>query len=131
MAVTTNDSELRKTHFGTDPRDLTDYTGPDDRPADKRLSHGQELSDVVGTSTGEGDREVAPGGWEGTDDATSTAISDLSEIPEPKMDEPDAAIGRAFGGGIGEDAGGVTDIKGTPVDGTRDWENEPVIEPVR
>jgi hypothetical protein len=37
------------------------------------------LGSLVGTTTGEADRDTVAGGWEGTDDATSTAPSDLSK----------------------------------------------------
>lgn len=50
------------------------------------------LGAIVGSSTGERDRDPMAGGWEGTDDATSTAPSDLSGIskyPTGRAQEPD------------------------------------------
>ena len=68
---------------------------------------------VIGTATGEQDRDVTAGGWAGTDDATSTAPSDLSgedqkkaEPVNPEQENPDASIGRAYGGGISPCGGG-------------------------
>ncbi len=96
------------------------------------LFRGSDLSHTVGGETGEEDRDTVPGGWEGTDDATSTAPSDLfPPVPLPKQDEykeSDFPSGRAFAGGIGEWDGGVTDIKGTPIEESRDWEHNPIEE---
>lgn len=42
-----------------------------------------KLGQVRGTATGEDEFSAVGGGWEGTDDATSTAPSDLSRPPRP------------------------------------------------
>jgi hypothetical protein len=120
---------IRKNHFGSDPQDLTDVSGPEEKPVDKVFKD-QELHNVVGMSTGEDEGETVAGGWEGTDDAFSTESEDLVnprsvEAPEEMAD---ATTGRGFGGGLAEEDGGVADINGSAVDGTRDWTNEPVIE---
>jgi len=91
------------------------------------------VGEVLGSATGEEDRDPVPGGWEGTDDATSTAPSDLSEDPlranrELGEIDPDEVNGRGYGGGLGESDGGIVDIKGSPVEDSRDWENDPPIE---
>jgi hypothetical protein len=97
-------------------------------------SHGHpEIDDegigaVIGGETGEADRDVVPGGWAGTDDATSTAPSDLGEdSPAPQCD-PDAITGRASAGGLWSDEGGVTDITGSPVEESRDWTVDALTE---
>lgn len=46
----------------------------------KRRSSSLRLGSVVGSATGEADHDPVPGGWEGTDDATSTSPSDLAQI---------------------------------------------------
>jgi hypothetical protein len=89
------------------------------------LWQGDELGEIVGTSTGEGDRDVIPGGWEGTDDATSTAPSDLSQPPRPGRTQ--ASIGNAFGGGFAHAAGGICDLSGSPVEESRDWEHDAIL----
>ena len=88
------------------------------------------LGNIIGMSTGEEEGyETVPGGWEGTDDATSTAPSDL--MPQPDLDDltsdPDASLGRGYGGGIGHADGAISDLKGTPVEDSRDWEDEPIV----
>lgn len=91
----------------------------------------EELSRTEGAMTGEEDLDTVAGGWEGTDDATSTAPSDLGPQATARRNEenaldPDAPIGRAFGGGIaGADEGGVADLTGSPVEESRDWEHDP------
>ena len=50
------------------------------------------IGSVVGCATGEQDRDPMAGGWEGTDDATSTAPADLSGIsrsPTGRTLDPD------------------------------------------
>lgn len=88
------------------------------------------LGETEGSATGEPTHEVLAGGWEGTDDATSTAPSDFAFVPDLRHTDdhgPEAVTGRAFGGGIlQEDA--ITDIKGTPVEESRDWESDPIVE---
>ncbi len=91
-----------------------------------------DLGEIRGGQTGEADGDTVPGGWEGSDDATSTAPSDLS--PQPfrnaagilEEESADASIGRAYGGGLGSEDGGITDIKGTPIEGSRDWEHDAI-----
>ncbi len=94
-----------------------------------------ELGEIVGSATGEFDHDVIPGGWEGTDDATSTSPSDLANPQSPQFREDldsaefqDAVIGRAAGGGLGRNEGGVSDIKGSPVEDSRNWEDDPIEE---
>lgn len=41
------------------------------------------LGETMGSSTGEDEFSAVSGGWEGTDDATSTAPSDLAHPPKP------------------------------------------------
>lgn len=91
---------------------------------------GHELGGILGSSTGEEDHEVIPGGWEGTDDATSTSPSDLCQIPERDFGKEDGSgvTGRASAGGLGRDVGGVSDIKGTPAEDSRNWAEEPIIK---
>ena len=52
------------------------------------------LGEIVGSTTGEAEQSTVAGGWAGTDDATSTAPSDLIGIPqpEPEGDEAELAI---------------------------------------
>jgi hypothetical protein len=51
------------------------------------------LEDTTGTSTGEKERAVELGGWAGTDDANSTAPSDLMGDPAmPEEEKPYAMI---------------------------------------
>ena len=89
----------------------------------------ETLGEVMGTSTGEEDRDSVPGGWEGTDDATSTAPSDLTpetRDSEEAEEDPDAELGRAYGGGLAKNSGGIADLMGAPVEESRDWEHNPV-----
>jgi len=92
------------------------------------------LGQTEGTSTGEDENAVEAGGWAGTDDATSTAASDQSYSGEvdpnihavglhPEKEDP---TGRAYGGGLDPDGGGVVDLTGSPVEESRDWEEDPV-----
>jgi hypothetical protein len=56
-----------------------------------------ELGSLVGTTTGGTDRDTVAGGWEGTDDATSTAPSDLSRpILDPDELDTDIEIDRLY-----------------------------------
>jgi hypothetical protein len=101
-----------------------------------RRTRRDDLGEIRGGSTGEADQDIVPGGWEGTDDATSTAPSDLSPELQAmaengrsvESEDPDFPIGRGYGGGIGRGDGGITDIKGTPAEESRNWTNDPVIE---
>lgn len=93
------------------------------------------VGELMGSSTGEedGEGDTVPGGWQGTDDATSTAPGDLGggrDLKHTNAGHPDAAMGRGYAGGVGdfEGAGGVTDIKGSPAEESRDWEHEPIVE---
>ena len=111
-----------------DHRDhLTDTTA---RHEDELDEDDNGVGGVMGGETGEEDRDPVPGGWEGTDDATSTAPSDLSttDLDKDAVErDPDEVMGRAYAGGIGN-GGGVTDIKGSPVEESRDWENDPIVK---
>ncbi len=47
------------------------------------------LGDTMGSSTGQAERAIEPGGWSGTDDATSTAPSDqIGNPPMPEEEKP-------------------------------------------
>lgn len=46
------------------------------------------LGTIIGSGTGERDRDPMGGGWEGTDDATSTAPSDLTGISSSPTGRP-------------------------------------------
>ncbi len=46
-------------------------------PSEGKLVH--NAGELMGSATGEGTENIAPGGWEGTDDATSTEGSDLAD----------------------------------------------------
>lgn len=64
------------------------------------------LGSIRGSATGEGDRDVVPGGWGGTEDATSTAPSDMPGIslsPDGLPPEPDIEK-------IGDDLGDISDL---------------------
>ncbi len=104
---------------------------------DAPLELGDELGEIVGSATGEADHDVIAGGWEGTDDATSTSPCDMvNPNPQSRFDANeeefrDAGLGRASGGGMALDEGGVSDIKGTPVEDSRNWEDDPIeSEPI-
>lgn len=89
------------------------------------------LGEMVGTSTGEAPEDVLAGGWQGTDDATSTAPSDVGGSADMKHSDdhgPEAVLGRAFAGGAMDDETPITDIKGTPAEESRDWEHDPIVE---
>lgn len=89
------------------------------------------LGEVVGTSTGEATEDVLAGGWQGTDDATSTAPSDIGGGTNLKHTDDHGAepvLGRAFAGGALEEEGPISDIKGTPAGESRDWEHDPIVE---
>jgi len=83
------------------------------------------LSAIIGSSTGEADRDVIAGGWEGTDDATSTAPSDLAHSNRRNRDE-DPFTGQAF-----SDGAGISDIEGHPAESSRDWTTEAVPKDVQ
>ncbi len=73
------------------------------------MNDGITLGTLVGSATGEGDREVVPGGWGGTEDATSTAPSDMEGIslsPDGGVPVPD--IER-----MGDELGDISDMKET------------------
>jgi len=48
---------------------------------DAQEGNPRSLGEVLGSQTGEGEDIIAPGGWAGTDDATSTAPSDCIGLP--------------------------------------------------
>lgn len=59
------------------------------------LSEGKlvhNAGELIGSATGESAQAIVPGGWEGTDDATSTEGSDLSDpLDSPMADSPEEA----------------------------------------
>jgi hypothetical protein len=64
------------------------------------------LGSILGSATGEGDRDVVPGGWSGTEDATSTAPSDLMGISlSPDGQDPVPDINK-----MGDDVSGFSDL---------------------
>lgn len=69
------------------------------------------IGSIVGGATGEADGDVVPGGWTGTDDATSTAPSDLPDISRnPSGLETSPDIDRE-----GDDLGNFSDLPETPM----------------
>ena len=107
-----------------------------DEPKVKDATFAPTLEDTLGSGTGEDDNALETGGWAGTDDATSTAPSDLAfQGPERPMNHvvggEDEAIedstGRADAGGFSPGEGGVVDFTGAPVEESRDWENDAVL----
>jgi hypothetical protein len=67
------------------------------------------LGSILGSATGEGDRDVVPGGWSGTEDATSTAPSDLMGIAlSPDGQNPVPDINK-----MGDDIGDISDLQET------------------
>lgn len=96
------------------------------QPVDSEVNLGQ----VMGSMTGEEFEAIeAPGGWAGTDDATSTAPSDLTSEERAKQDplkkfrqlDP---TGRAAAADLGEGEL-IADFDGSPVDDSRDWTHVP------
>jgi hypothetical protein len=63
---------------------LNDYSAAPDAIS----VHNEDLGITKGSTTGEVANATVPGGWEGTDDATSTAPSDLSRIPREEDTVP-------------------------------------------
>lgn len=49
-----------------------------------------DLGNIIGASTGDSEHKIVSGGWAGTDDATSTAPSDL--IGNPAIPEEDKSF---------------------------------------
>lgn len=76
---------------------------PEDLPQ-KRTNY-RELDHLRGTETGERQRATVPGGWEGTDDATSTAASD---IPKSMREEDEPNISDSL----------LVEFPGKPPEGT-------------
>jgi hypothetical protein len=87
MARQSADPQEKWDWFGRSPRD------PDVTPADAPL----DLADLVGSATGEGDDQILPGGWAGTDDDASTAPSDRIGVPAPDR------LAELTGGAISDD----------------------------
>lgn len=82
---------------------------PDASTPGDEMEDGITLGSIVGSATGEGDRDVAPGGWSGTEDATSTAPSDLMGISlSPDGGTPVPDIER-----MGDDLGDISDLQET------------------
>jgi hypothetical protein len=68
--------------------------GPRKTRSDIRFSG---LGNTMGSATGEIERAIEPGGWAGTDDATSTALSDqIGNPPLPEEEKPLHTINRDF-----------------------------------
>jgi hypothetical protein len=103
------------------------------RPVDKfsnTENNDEGIGAVYGGQTGEEDCDVVAGGWAGTDDATSTAPSDMAGLLPQRNTEinPDAINGRGYGGGLDYEEGGVSDLTGSPVEESRDWTVDAVTE---
>ena len=77
------------------------------------------LGSIRGSSTGEGEFDIIAGGWEGTDDATSTSPSDLSAVENKEPTSPEWTTGVAVG---------TTDLRGMRAEDEQDWEHEPFVE---
>ena len=60
------------------------------------------LSRTEGSSTGEEENAIEAGGWEGTDDATSTAPSDLMSWKKPESEITHEAISDITGHEVAE-----------------------------
>ena len=93
------------------------------------------IGNTMGSATGEDENAMQAGGWAGTDDANSTAPSDVAfDKPQKPMNhslglegvEQEDPTGRAYGGGLNPEEGGVTDITGKAIGESRDWEANPV-----
>ena len=86
---------------------LSDRPGPS--PAGElSLDRSVEISlgSIRGSATGEADRDLVPGGWAGTDDATSTAPSDMMGISlSPDGGDPEPDIDK-----MGDDIGSFSDL---------------------
>lgn len=62
------------------------------------------IGEVMGSATGDSEHSVVSGGWAGTDDATSTAPSDLiGNPPTPEEDKSAYAIERDFAATLDKD----------------------------
>jgi hypothetical protein len=94
----------------------------------------RSIGQMMGSGTGEEENEIVAGGWQGTDDATSTAPSDLG-VDAPKVThlhaigedlENEDPTGRAYAGGLDPEEGGVSDLAGRPVEESRNWEEDPI-----
>lgn len=122
--------ETRDNGASVTEEDWEDDSEPTTRPADTEVNLGQ----LLGGQTGEEDSDdaVVPGGWTGSDDATSTAPSDLPiEIqrrndPLVHREEYDPS-GQGDGGELGGATGGVADITGSPVEGHHDLLDGPEL----
>ncbi len=63
-------------------------------PIDKSFP---DIGSIMGSSTGETEQMLVSGGWAGTDDATSTSLSDqLGNPPMPEEEKPLATIRQDF-----------------------------------
>lgn len=100
-----------------DPRTIDPIN--DQSGAPREIRPNDKVGRTLGTSTGEEEHAFVGGGWQGSDDDTSTAASDNEAHVKP-ADEEDPT-GRAFGGGIAPGAGGVADLMGRPVEGAKEW----------
>lgn len=107
---------------------VNDYSSA---PPEVRFSE-NGIGKTLGSTTGEEENAIMAGGWEGTDDATSTAPSDQAVPPAPVVhaigeeltgEDPN---GRAYAGGLNPDDGGIVDLAGRPVEESRDWDKDPI-----
>lgn len=101
----------------------------EDEPGPESATKLHPIGTIVGTMTGETDRDTVASGWEGTDDATSTAPSDLdsSGIPEIRAEGPEEEAIDGYEECL-KRAIPTSDIKGSPVDESRNWERESYSE---
>ncbi len=64
----------------------------------------EDIGDIMGSATGKMENSLVSGGWAGTDDATSTAPSDMIGLPPiPEEDKPISVIERDFNESIERD----------------------------
>lgn len=101
-------------------------------PQEVDLSN-EGIGNTMGSATGEDENGLIAGGWQGTDDATSTAPSDVAfDVPQKPMnhaigeDADEDPTGRAYGGGLNPEDGGVADLTGKAIGESRNWETNPV-----
>lgn len=102
-------SSISKTELNEQP--LNDYSR-----APEPFTVNEDLNRTWGSSTGNEENATEPGGWAGTDDATSTAPSDMPTNTRPlrEQDSVDERLER------------VSDLSGNLVEESRDWKNEPL-----
>jgi hypothetical protein len=85
-----------------------DKFSTEDFPIDQSTNEGafdHNIGEVEALATGDGGEDVVAGGWQGTDDATSTAPSDLAGTELPKSSQSPEFSGlhvEAYNGEVSE-----------------------------